>query len=721
MSTFKTRAEISGSSEFVQYLEQLKSGSLASGEGVNRALERLAENNNALMDAVQGAKSHWLVGGGTLALSSLTLSWSSALRIYFPGELGGVSYNEVASGSQALGASSVLYVVLDRESEGAAVTLQVASSWADYLAVVSGEEDRLDYLPIGFHHAGAGLFLLNGQVLRDGYALEGMARDTQYGQQAEVTQVRSQQKDNLNLALVGGGDISWDAGTGILTFSAHLDIEFPQSSGRNRVSAASFTIPAGSVLYVTLSRNPSGVAVLTPVVAAYGSVPDTDSALVLASHRSIDSRVYLWDGTALSDGETARLGGVRTGVQFFWKSGGLGVNSQVYDLTSLVSANTEYRVGSGELMVYRNGRKASASRAYWQGVYPAGSLNTSLGGLDPLDDYVEEDTDGVGGVLTGNRILWLREDPTPRGGSLTANETSTSLYFAAGTFPANLEQTFPQSDDTVEIFVGNQGAAPFVTIPDGIYGFEIVWTHSSSTVRTRGGTLVTGGIKYKNLDTQPLQVVLDGTSTPPAIFAGDSLPEDDWAYIYLGPGSAPGGQPDIRVSSLSPREAEGLGCHPSHTNYKFLTSCFVKTGRASFVPFVKRDSWVDIDGSSFLGIEDAFSSAVTGAFEAVDISDYLPPTAQGAAHLRILVKASGSVSAGDEVSVDVKSTSSSWGSIGAGSMRGIRSTSGVTVPFTFKVLSRDFDVRMSTTDIASVDSAVLLGYAEGRFTTASGW
>ncbi len=83
--------------EFVQYLEQLVSGSEASGTGVNRSLERLAYGLDALLDTVQGTKGLFITGGGVIAWSHATnqLTWSAHIYFYFPHELGGAAWNRL--------------------------------------------------------------------------------------------------------------------------------------------------------------------------------------------------------------------------------------------------------------------------------------------------------------------------------------------------------------------------------------------------------------------------------------------------------------------------------------------------------------------------------------------------------------------------------------------------------------------------------------------------
>lgn len=450
MSEFKTKAEIAAASEFIQYLEQLKSGSLAGNQGTNRALERLALNLDAVLEAVQGAKSTFMSGGGSISFASNTLTWTSNITLYFPGELNLVNNNVITAGSiSSLTVGKILYTVLNRTTSGASISISTAGSMSSFLAILAGSADRLDYLALA-RVTSDGITFFNGQRIVSGYALNSDGYvDTQYGQQTELTLVHTNQKENLRILLTGGGNLSWDLSATEFSWSSALYIEFPTVLGNNRIQSSSspVVIPAGNVMYVTLSRSPSGITNVTPAVAAIGSVPDTDDTFVVAIHKAADSRLYLWNGQALSDGETILLGSARTGVQ--WMYADVGAGTRTTDFTVGGSFPTRaYRVGSNELLVFRNGLKARPSRtAYWSGTYPAGALVGVIG----TDDWYLEENSGSG---TGSRILWLRDDGTATGHATDAHDPPW---------------VWPQSDDYVEALIGVQGDGPSPVESVGIY------------------------------------------------------------------------------------------------------------------------------------------------------------------------------------------------------------------------------------------------------------
>lgn len=804
MTTFKTQAEMTAALEFIQYLEQLKSGSLSGSDGINRSLQRLSLSLDGLLEAAQTPKRGFYVGGGTISYSAGTLSWSSDVNIMMVNEVGGARYNVISAASILLPAAGALaYVVLDRATNGAVVTPVVVANAAAYYAAIASQPNRLDYLLIAIR-TGDGVITWDNRVLNGQSLTSNGFVDDQYGQQTELTLVRENLNENAKLLVTGGGDISWDLSTEQFSWSGSFGIEFPSSTGINRITAASspVTISAGYVMYVNLSRDPAGIVNVPPIIAAVGTVPTTDDVFIFAIRKS-DGRLYLCNGQSLVDGETTRWGALRTGVQWMYRQDGSGV--QVIDFTESGSYPTRsYRVGTNELMVYRNGVKARNGGAYWSGSYPVGTL---VGSITTADQYLEEDS----GVGTGNRILWLQDDGSSEGhavgahtppwtwpgltdyveafvgvqgdgpspvegisiyGSLpptgplegqvrleagagmvlaydlphnsivvsnAAGAGVTSIALSGGSGPktgavqlvesTTVDITEPASGqfkfdvkapykDGLESSTTPSTANPYTTFFDFPYisGFDVIWgTNGTSppSVRTGGGVLITDGAAYRSSEVSGGNGRIQFSSAN--LISGEILATPDtWYYAYLYPAPVLGNKPRACISEYPPDPGD-WGVHPSGSYYCFLTSVYIATS-GEISPFIKRGSWVELGfekdiTAPFLAL--TFSGLAS--YDTVTLEDPFVPA--GIRHAKVQLRALidiVSVAVGDRVQIKVRTPGFDGRSYYA-----TRGTS-TQVDFEFEMLlDQNNEVEISgDTGIVSTSSVMLLGYTEGRFTSA---
>lgn len=466
----RTLAEMTAEETFIQHLEHLRSGA-EGGLGINRALAQLARNTDALLDVLSASRSVVLVGSATISWTAPTLDWSAGLTLRFANEVGGSNNNTIGIGSVAMSSVGyVAYVVLDRTTSGAAVTVSTVVTMAAFAALITDNVDRLDYQIIAYRDNG-GIILMDGRRIISGQALTASGfTDSQYGQQAELTTVHDNQKEDRQIILMGGGVFHWDAtaisGTeGELTWTDDFLIKFPISGGYNRINTAlngSFEfhigLEDGDVAYVSLVRGAVGAPDdVAATVAVPGDVAlDDDDAFVFVARDG--DKVYLWNGTSLNDGESVELGSAQSGLQWYYRE--LGSGAQITSFTSV----KEYEVGDHSLMVYKNGIKARGSEVYWDGVHPAGALS---GALDIDDEYVEEDHGGDG---RGYRILWLADDGTALGHAALSH---TPAY------------AWPSNADWIEGFVGlhGEGASPVSSV-----GIEGEGTTLTGEVVLRGDT-----------------------------------------------------------------------------------------------------------------------------------------------------------------------------------------------------------------------------------------
>ena len=686
-SSFKLRSKMSSDLDFIQTGEPVYSGPLGPGDTTNRPLSQLAQNTDALLQVVQTLLvSNLVTGGGVITWNGSQLAWSSDLVIPMLNEIDGTDANVLAASSSpiTLAAGEVAYVTLDRLVDDSPRTPSVAASLAALLGVITANINRLDVFPIA-RREGADVILWDGRRLRSGQSLSnGGYTDTQYGQQSELTTTHSNQKENLKLLLTGGGTLSWDLGTTTFAWSDDLVVEFPSSVGNNSITTDDAVIAAGQVAYITLTRTPGTAVAKTLTVVADGSVPTGDDVFVVAFHNADDGRLYLWDGTALSDGDEILLGGLRSGIQWLYHNPGGA--TQVTDLTeSGTYPSRTYAVGSGELMVYRNGVKAKRSLAYWNGTYPAGSL---IGSLNIDDQYVEE-KNGPGN--TGNRIIWLADGQAVAEPLYHAAASHTPVFF------------WPTASDHLEAFVGLHGEGPSpvesVAVIDGagapivgtavdgfvrlkmgtnitlsydvpnnaiviaasitagvaslnamtgalaivagdgimvttgagiititgvnnfvdladisideaaavngmlaptasnvvmtasdvpyVWGFDRLWTQGPTEVQTSGGALRLGTNRWNHFGTEGAALSV----TTATLFGSETLLNNTWYAIYVGPGAgASGTAPQLKISRYFPSPTVAYGRHPTDQNYAYL-GCVYVDNTGNFIPFSKVDGW----------------------------------------------------------------------------------------------------------------------------------
>lgn len=443
---YQVQTEMEAEKVFIQYLEELRSGPVDSEDGINRPLVQLSRNSDALLEVLQATRSQVLSGGGVISWVGGTLVWSAAWTFRFANDLSGGVNNVLNAGNIALAAGQVAYVIFDRETSAYVLTVSMAANFAAFRAVIHANVDRLDIQFLAYRD-GTSILLWDGRRIRDGYALANQGcTDTQYGQQTELTLVHDNEKENFKVVLTGGGTIFWDATAvsstiGTFSWTEPFIVKLPATGGEIEITDGagapfSKSLEDGEVLWITLAR---GSAISTSV-AVNRSAPGVgplagDDVFILAVREG--SRVYIWNGTALSDGDSVLLGGVRSGVQWFYTEAGGADQVTAFGVT-----NT-YRTGVGELMIFRNGVKARGSvDAHWSGVFPAGVL---VGAINVDDQYVEEDLVGDG---KGSRILWI------------ADGGPGSLKHAANAHAPGDPFTWPDADDWIEAFIGVQGEGP---------------------------------------------------------------------------------------------------------------------------------------------------------------------------------------------------------------------------------------------------------------------
>lgn len=120
-------------------------------------------------------------------------------------------------------------------------------------------------------------------------------------------------REDRNILISGGGTVSFVASSGLITWSQPIVFMSPIAGFKLTLGAGSATLADGAVLYVNVTRSPTGNTSLSPLVAS--QVPNTDSAMLVAIRSG--SAVYFRNGSQVSDGQSTSLfssGGLPTGT-----------------------------------------------------------------------------------------------------------------------------------------------------------------------------------------------------------------------------------------------------------------------------------------------------------------------------------------------------------------------------------------------------------------------
>lgn len=113
-------------------------------------------------------------------------------------------------------------------------------------------------------------------------------------------------REDRNIIFGGGGDVTWDAGTGTLTWVDPI-VAYSMISGfRLSIPAGFLVIPDTQVVYVNLTRHPLVSSSLAVTTAS--TVPNTNNAMILAVR--VGSTIYWRWGSKIETGETLNLFGV---------------------------------------------------------------------------------------------------------------------------------------------------------------------------------------------------------------------------------------------------------------------------------------------------------------------------------------------------------------------------------------------------------------------------
>lgn len=138
-------------------------------------------------------------------------------------------------------------------------------------------------------------------------------------------------REDRNLLIMGGGTVSWIAGTGTLSWTSPIEFLSPNTGFLNQVPAGNVVILDGQVVRGNLARALGQNASMS--VGAAGIAANNDNSVVLCIRRG--SRIYWRNGLLMGDGDT---------VTNIGSSQGVGSTTLAGDATGPSGANTVERI-----------------------------------------------------------------------------------------------------------------------------------------------------------------------------------------------------------------------------------------------------------------------------------------------------------------------------------------------------------------------------------------
>ena len=110
-------------------------------------------------------------------------------------------------------------------------------------------------------------------------------------------------REDRHLTFTGGGTVSFDAGTGTVTWSSAIEILSPIAGFKITVAATSIVLEDGEVGYINITRSPTQNVSVSPAVAS--TAPNTNDAYTLCIRNG--SAIYWANGGKIADGESKSL------------------------------------------------------------------------------------------------------------------------------------------------------------------------------------------------------------------------------------------------------------------------------------------------------------------------------------------------------------------------------------------------------------------------------
>lgn len=181
-------------------------------------------------------------------------------------------------------------------------------------------------------------------------------------------------REDRQLLPTGGGFFSFTSSSGVLAWTAALNIVSPIAGFLESVPAGSITLQDGQVAYLTLVRSP--ITNITLAFTVANTVPNLDDPWVFCVRRGSD--VYFRIGRKLSDGQTIDIFAGGGG-------GGGGTATALQTATTVVGVSASPAPTNRMVLIASSGTAAAWGRLTQDMILPAFAISSFAGPSSPVE------------------------------------------------------------------------------------------------------------------------------------------------------------------------------------------------------------------------------------------------------------------------------------------------------------------------------------------------
>lgn len=200
-------------------------------------------------------------------------------------------------------------------------------------------------------------------------------------------------REDRNIIIMGGGTMTFTAGTGVLTWAADIDLFAAVTGYLWRIQPGNTTVADGQLIYITVTRAPQSLTTYTMLIGSQTpNEPAGDNHILIGVRRG--SKIHFRDGFLISDGDSLNV---------FDTSGGGSAGAVIFDGGSPLNMRGARTSGQSPINNTKSGIVNLGSRSTGASVGATKDFATIGGGDQNVasGDYATV-PGGLGNVASGN-------------------------------------------------------------------------------------------------------------------------------------------------------------------------------------------------------------------------------------------------------------------------------------------------------------------------------